>query len=306
MGPELIVSYRSAKAVARSRAGNFYYSFIVLPPAKRLAFCAVYAFMRHCDDISDGNSSVEAKRAALRQWRAQLDAAFSGKPAENPILPAFQDTVSRYSIPAQYFHWIIDGAEMDLKVFRYETFTDLYRYCFNVASAVGLVCLQIFGYGQERAKKLAESCGIAFQLTNILRDVKEDARMGRIYLPAEDLKRFDYTPEELHRGVLDERFRKLMKFEAGRARQYYDEARNLLPLVEETSRPALWAMIAIYERILGRIEQRQYDVFSIPVRLPAGEKISIALRAYLKRFSAKSAWLPNRGEGIPFGRRVRK
>ncbi len=290
MGPELIASYRSAEAVARKRARNFYYSFVVLPAEKRLAFCAVYAFLRYCDDISDGNSSLDVKRAALRQWRSQLDAVFSGRPAENPILPAFRDTVRQYSIPAQYFHWIIDGAEMDLDVFQYETFNDLYAYCFKVASAVGLVCLQIFGFGEERAKKLAEYCGIAFQLTNILRDVKEDAQMGRIYLPAEDLIRFGYAPEELRRGVLDDKFRRLMKFEADRARQYYSEARKLIPLVEETSRPALWAMIAIYERILNRIVQQQYDVFHLPIRLSGREKLCIAMRALLKRFIAKAGW----------------
>jgi phytoene synthase len=283
MEPELITSYKSAEEVARSRS-NFYYSFVVLPSEKRRALCAVYAFMRFCDDISDGNASLEDKRSMLRDWRSQLDAAFSGSIQKNSILPAFRDTLKNYSIPAEYFHWIIDGAEMDLNVFQYETFEDLYRYCYNVASAVGLVCLQIFGFCEERAKKYAEQCGIAFQLTNILRDVKEDAERGRIYLPAEDLRKFDYTTEELQRGVLNERFRKLMRFEAERAREYYSAARSLLPLVEETSKPALWAMIEIYERILNRIVQRQFDVFRNPIHLAGAEKISIALRALAMRF----------------------
>jgi phytoene synthase len=243
--------------------------------------------MRYCDDVSDGDDSPEDKRALLRDWRSQLDAAFSGSLLRNSILPAFRDTVNRFSIPAEYFHWIINGAEMDLDVSQYETFDDLYRYCFNVASAVGLVCLQIFGFREERAKKYAEQCGIAFQLTNILRDVKEDAERGRIYLPAEDLRKFDYAAEELRRGVLDERFRRLMRFETERARRYYAAARNLLPLVEETSQPALWAMIAIYERILDRIEQRQFDVFHNPIHLASTEKISIALRALARRFAGR-------------------
>ncbi len=284
MEPGLIASYRSAEEVARSRS-NFYYSFIVLPSKKRRAFCAVYAFMRYCDDVSDGNASVEDKRAMLRDWRSKLDAAFSGSFQQNPILPAFRDTVNNFSIPAEYFHWIIDGAEMDLDVFRYETFNDLYKYCFNVASAVGLVCLQIFGFREERAKKYAEQCGMAFQLTNILRDVKEDAERGRIYLPVEDLRKFGYTAEELQRGVMDDRFRRLMKFEAERAREYYSAARNLLPLVEEESRPALWAMIAIYERILDRIVQRRFDVFRDPIHLAGTEKICIALKALAMRFA---------------------
>jgi 15-cis-phytoene synthase len=284
MESELIISYRSAEAVARSRS-NFYYSFVVLPAKKKRAFCAVYAFMRYCDDVSDGAARLEDKRALLRDWRFQLDAAYDGTLGSNPILPAFRDTVRAFSIPKEYFHWILDGAEMDLDVLQYETFSDLYKYCFNVASAVGLVCLQIFGFSDERAKKYAEQCGIAFQLTNILRDVKEDADLGRIYVPAEDLRKFDYTEEALRRGVLDERFRNLMSYEVERAKEYYREARNLLPLVEDASKPALWAMIAIYERILNQIVQRQFDVFHNPVRLAGTEKLSIALKAITMRLA---------------------
>jgi phytoene synthase len=286
MEPELDVSYRSAEAVARSRS-NFYYSFIVLPAEKKRAFCAVYAFMRYCDDISDGTAGIDEKRALLRDWRSQLDAAYAGTIGNNPILPAFRDTVRTFSIPAEYFHWIINGAEMDLDTFQYERFADLYAYCFNVASAVGLVCLQLFGFGDERAKKYAEQCGIAFQLTNILRDVKEDASLGRIYLPAEDLRKFDYSADEIRRGVLDERFRRLMRFEAERAQAYYRAARQLLPLVDATSRPALWAMIEIYERILERIIRRQFDVFNAPIRLAGVEKFSIALKALTMRLTGK-------------------
>jgi 15-cis-phytoene synthase len=283
MEPELLASYRSAEAVARRRARNFYYSFVVLPSEKRRAFCAVYAFMRYCDDAADGNASPEVKRELLRNWRIQLDETYSGTPHQNSILPAFRDSVRHFSIPADYFHWIIDGAEMDLDAFHYETFNDLYKYCFNVAAVVGLVCLQIFGFVDERAKKYAEQCGIAFQLTNILRDVKEDAEMGRIYLPAEDLKKFGYTPEELRLGVVDERFRDLMKFEADRARDYYSQARHLIPLVEDASKPALWAMIEIYERLLDKIVQRQFDVFRNSIHLANTEKIAIALKALAMR-----------------------
>jgi 15-cis-phytoene synthase len=283
MGPELLASYKSAEAVARSRS-NFYYSFVVLPMEKRRAFCAVYAFMRYCDDISDGDAGVETKRGLLKDWRAQLDAAYAGRIQDSPILPAFRDTVNRFSIPAQYFHWIIDGAEMDLDIAEYRSFEDLYRYCFHVASAVGLVCLQIFGFADERAKKYAEQCGVAFQLTNILRDVKEDVESGRIYLPTEDLRKFGYSPEELRQGIVDERFRNFMRFEEARAREYYAAARNLLPLIETSSRPALWAMIRIYERILDKIVERQFDVFRSRVRLAGTEKLSIALKALAMRF----------------------
>lgn len=283
METDLTASYRHAEAVARNRARNFYYSFIVLPPPRRQSMCAVYAFMRYCDDISDGKSSVESKQAMLRNWREQLKVAVSENAPANSILPAFRDSLRKFSIPAEYFSWIIDGAEMDLTVNSYDTFEDLYRYCFNVASAVGLVCLQIFGYREESAKKYAEHCGIAFQLTNILRDIKEDAEMGRIYLPNEDLARFHYTPDDLRHGVMDERFRKLMAFEADRAAGYYAQARKLLPLVESASRPALWAMIEIYSGILKKIVKRDYDVFESPIHLSNPEKALVALRALAMR-----------------------
>ena len=241
--------------------------------------------MRYCDDISDGEESMATKRQLLEEWRSRLKEAYSDEPCQNSILPAFRHSIRQYSIPAQYFHWIIDGAEMDLETLKYETFEDLYRYCFHVASAVGFVCLHIFGFKDERAKKFAEQCGIAFQLTNILRDVKEDAAMGRIYLPVEDLKRYDYTPDELQNGIVDDRFRNLMRFEAGRAKNYYAQARNLLPLIEKTSKPALWAMMEIYERLLDRIIQRRFDVFHNRIRLAGMEKTSIALQALMMRFT---------------------
>jgi 15-cis-phytoene synthase len=283
MKSDLTASYKSAaETVARSHS-SFSYSFAVLSREKRRAFCAVYAFMRFCDDISDGETSNENKRELLARWRSQLDADQTGNSPVNPIMPAFQDTLRKFSIPEQYFHWIIDGTEMDLDVFRYETFEDLYKYCFNVASAVGLVCLQIFGYKDELAKKYAEQCGIAFQLTNILRDVKEDAERGRIYLPLEDLRKFNYSPEELQRCVLDDRFRNLMSFEAARAQEYYRAARNLLPLVDKSSRPCLWVMMEIYERLLNRIIQNRFDVFQQRIRLSSREKITVALRALIMR-----------------------
>jgi len=284
MNPEMAASYHCAEAVARGRARNFYYSFVVLPPEKRRALCAVYAFMRTCDDISDGSCSPADKRNMLQTWRTRLNAAVQGRFDGSPILPAFHDAVQRFSIPADYFHWVIDGAEMDLTVDRYRSFTELYQYCFKVASAVGLVCLQIFGYAEERAKELAEHCGIAFQLTNILRDIKEDAGMGRIYLPEEDLERFHYRAEDLRRGVINEGFRELMAFETGRARQYYTQARGLLPLVDADSRPALWAMMEIYGRLLEKIVQRRFDVFGPGIRVSRPEKAVIALKALAMRF----------------------
>jgi phytoene synthase len=281
---EVAASYGYVEGVSRRRARNFYYAFRVLPPEKRRALCAVYAFMRQCDDISDGGGSVDERRAALGAWRASLDAALAGDVAPHPVFPAFRDAVGRFSIPPEYFHWVIDGAEMDLRLDRYETFEELYRYCFNVASAVGLVCLHIFGFSDARAKQRAEACGIAFQLTNILRDLEEDAAMGRVYLPQEDLRRFGYGVEDLRRSIADERFRRLMDFEAARAARYYAEGRELLPLVDPASRPALWAMMEIYSRVLRKIVRRRYAVFGGRIRLSNPEKLSIAAAALARRF----------------------
>jgi 15-cis-phytoene synthase len=284
MNPEVSASYRFSEKVARERARNFYYSFITLPPEKRRAFCAVYAFMRACDDVADGPQAAEIKREHLANWHRDLDAAMAGDYLANPILPAFHDCVTRFSIPIRYFHILIDGTEMDLAIQHYRSFDDLYRYCYHVASAVGLVSLQIFGYSDPRAVEYAEHCGIAFQLTNILRDIREDAEMGRIYLPEEDLNRFGYDSEKLRLGVNDENFRALMAFESAPAEKYYESARKLLPLVEAASRPALWAMMEIYSRILRKIVQRRFAVFDGPVRLSAGEKTAIAVKALAYRY----------------------
>lgn len=284
MDRSTLTSYRRAEEIARSRAHNFYYAFLVLPPEKRRAMCAVYAFMRACDDIADGPLPLDSKRSGLSSWRNVIDALARGEPPDSdPFLPAFRHTVARFSIPWEYFHWIIDGVEMDLAACHFRTFDDLYRYCFHVASSVGLVCLQIFGYSDEKARELAEHCGIAFQLTNILRDVGEDARMGRLYLPLEDLERFGCSPETLTRGIVDGGFRQLMAFEAGRAEEYYQRAGGLIPLIEKSGRPALWAMIEIYHKILRKIVKSRFDVFGPALHLSFAEKSSIAARALMMR-----------------------
>jgi phytoene synthase len=274
-------SYRHCRAIARAQARNFYYSFVVLPTERRNALCAVYAFMRYCDDISDGGAAPASKRELLEAWRGALAGAYRGEYGGSRILPAFHDTVRRFDIPQAYFDALIDGAQMDLTVRRYETFEDLYQYCYRVASVVGLVCIEIFGYQDARAREYAESCGIAFQLTNILRDVKEDGERGRIYLPLNDLRRFDYPEEDLFRSVVNDHFLRLMQFEVARAREYYQRALPLLPLIDRGSRPALQAMMAIYGGILTRIEQSGYDVFAERAQLSHWEKVSIAARAWL-------------------------
>lgn len=278
----LAQSYRHCREVARKRAKNFYYSFMVLPREKSDAMCAVYAFMRYCDDIADDPSLDGNRRQMLERWRSTLDELLEGDYGDSLILPAFHDTLEKYCIPAQYFHDLIDGATMDLSIERYATFKDLYKYCYRVASVVGLVCIHIYGFSTPEAKKYAEYCGIAFQLTNILRDVKEDALGGRVYIPEEDLASFNYNIDDLRNGVADERFLSMMKFEAKRARSYYNAAQPLLSMIDEPSRPALRAMIEIYSGILDRIEKSNYDVFSRRISLPTTRKLSIAGKALIR------------------------
>jgi len=269
-------SYEYCRRVARRRAKNFYYSFVLLSRPQRNAMCAIYAFMRYCDDLSD---EPGATRAAIDKWRAEMEAALEGRFSDHPVWPAFYHTARRFAIPTQYFREMIDGVQSDLEPRRFETFPQLYRYCYQVASVVGLTIIHIFGFDTRSALPLAEKCGVAFQLTNILRDIREDAGRGRIYLPEEDLRRFGVTADDLRAGRRGEAFLQLMGFEAERARSYYNESRPLLDLIHPRSRASLWALIAIYSRLLERIERSNYDVFRRRVRLPLWEKSWIVWRA---------------------------
>jgi phytoene synthase len=269
-------SYEYCRRVARRRAKNFYYSFVLLSRPQRNAMCAIYAFMRYCDDLSD---EPGATRAAIDRWRAEMEEALAGRFSSHPVWPAFYHTVRRFGIPPQYFREMIDGVLSDLEPRRFETFERLYRYCYQVASVVGLTIIHIFGFDTRSALPLAEKCGVAFQLTNILRDIREDAERGRIYLPAEDLRRFGVSEEDLCAGRRGEPFLRLMAFESERARAYYNDSRPLLDLIHPRSRASLWALIAIYSRLLERIEQGNFDVFRHRVRLPLWEKSWIVWRA---------------------------
>jgi phytoene synthase len=269
-------SYQYCVKVARSRAKNFYYSFILLSVQQRKAMCAIYAFMRYCDDLSD---EPGATRAAVDQWRLDLEEALQGRFTEHPVWPAFYHTVRRFGIPHEYFRQMIGGITSDLEPRTFETFEDLYGYCYQVASVVGLTIIHIFGFDTRSALPLAEKCGVAFQLTNILRDIREDAERGRIYLPAEDLRRFGVSEDDLRSGNRTPEFVQLMRFESARARGYYNESQLLLDLIHPRSRSSLWALISIYSRLLERIEAANYDVFSRRVRLTLFEKSWIVVRA---------------------------
>jgi phytoene synthase len=265
-------SYVYCRRVARTRAKNFYYSFVLLSKEQKNAMCAMYAFMRYCDDLSD---EPGATAASIEQWRAALDRALDGRFDEHPLWPAFHDAVMRFQIPRKYFHDMIDGVESDLAPRLVRTFDDLYEYCYRVASVVGLTTIHIFGFRDPAATRLAEKCGIAFQLTNILRDLREDAGLGRVYLPAEDLERFGVRPEEFGTAERSERFLQLMAFEENRARGFYEEARPLVGMVDRRSRSSLWVLINIYSRLLDKIRASGYDVLSRRISLSTWEKLRI-------------------------------
>jgi 15-cis-phytoene synthase len=245
--------------------------------------CAIYAFMRHCDDLSDSPATADKAKLiqSIAEWRVQLNRALSGDVESNPIWPAFYDTVERYSIPHRFFHEMIDGIMSDLEPRQIQTFDELYRYCYQVASVVGLTIVHIFGFDSVKALLLAEKCGVAFQLTNILRDVREDAEASRVYLPREDLDRFSVSVDQLRSGKEDDHFRELMSFEADRARQYYGESAGLSELVTQKSRRSLWALREIYLRLLLRIENSNYSVLSRRLNVPTRTKVALLFRAFL-------------------------
>ncbi len=269
-------SYEYCRRIARARAKNFYYSFLLLSDQQRKAMCAIYAFMRYCDDLSD---EPGATKLAIEQWRVEMEDALEGRFSAHPIWPAFHHTVRRFEIPHDYFREMIEGVASDLEPRRFQTFDELYRYCYQVASVVGLTIVHIFGFDTRSVLPLAEKCGVAFQLTNILRDIKEDAGNDRVYLPQEDLERFGVTEGSLKSGLRDEAFLKLMQFEAERARSYYTDSAPLLDLIHPRSRPSLWALVTIYSRLLERIQQTNYDIFTKRVRLSSLEKSMIVLKA---------------------------
>ncbi len=277
MSDALAISYKLCQRIARDSASSFYYSFLLLPRAKRSAMCALYAFLRRTDDLGDSDDPDDARRAALSAWRRSLDRALSGI-FDDPMLPAVADTVARYRIPPEYLHAAIDGVEMDLDRCEYATFADLEQYCYRVASVVGLACVYIWGFRDPAALVPARQCGVAFQLTNILRDLKEDAARGRCYLPREDLDRFDYRLPDLRAGVQDARFRALMQFEIARAEDFYRHAAELDRWLEPDGRRVFGAMLSTYHGLLDQIKRLDGDVFTARVRLSGWRKLRIATR----------------------------
>jgi len=273
-------SYAECNRIARGAHSSFYLAFFGLPRDKRNALFALYAFMRLIDNVSDEPGDLEAKRRGLARWRGMLDEAIAGETSGHAILPALADSITRFDIPTRYFHDLILGAEMDLTVASYATFDQLSEYCYRVAGTVGLTCLHVFGFRDPRDPDLAERLGLAFQLTNIIRDVKADLEMGRVYLPQEDLERFGCTKNDLA-GPLTQGVQALLEFEAERAWRFYEEGVALVGQIDPDSRATLWALVRTYSTLLVRMEERNFDVFTARVSLSSAEKVQYLLTAGL-------------------------
>ena len=270
----------SATLTRRSRS-NFYYAFLTLPRARRDALYSVYAFCRTVDDVADLGRDAGVQRAELARWRADVARCFEpGPPPGHPIARQLAAAVRAYPIPRAALEAIIDGCEMDLERVRFETAADLYPYCYRVASAVGLCCIEIFGYTDPRARDYAVKLGTALQLTNIVRDVGADARDGRVYLPQQDLRQFGVTEDDLVAGRYGERFVKLMEHQAARARQFYAAAAAAYPTADARALIAAQIMGGIYRALLDEIEARRFAVLGERVTLPARRKVAIALRCW--------------------------
>jgi len=301
----IVDSYNHCHRIARAASSNFYYAFFLLPKPKRDALTALYAFMRLIDDVSDEGQDLSAKQRALAKWRAALDQAITGQeqifdgnaamsspaPALSgaaEVLPGLVDTMQRYKIPSRYLHDLISGAEMDLTVGTYPTFERLREYCYRVAGTVGLTCTHVFGFTGARALDLAEKLGLAFQVTNILRDVHEDHKRGRVYLPEEDMARYGVSPEDFGRAEATLGVRELLRFESERAWQFYEEGSGLLGLIDQDSRGALWLLVHTYSALLGRIEALDYAVLGQRIRLSKAEKMVFIARARFGRHTEET------------------
>ena len=281
MATELELAYSHCQRVTRENARNFYYTFRPMPYEKRRAMYAVYAYCRLCDDIADGELPLDEKYRGFEGVRRNLQAREpSGEYA--PMYRALHDTARRFDIPYRHFEEILEGVEMDMVKSRFADFDELREYCYKVASVVGLVCIRIFGYTAPEAEEYAVDMGIALQLTNILRDVKEDAERDRIYIPQDEMASFGYTEPELKGGALTDGFRALMAHQTERARRYYGSSRRLFPLISPDARACPELMHATYGGILERIEQSGYNVFERRIGLSRGEKLLLLARLGMK------------------------
>ncbi|MGD0154705.1 MAG: phytoene/squalene synthase family protein [Terracidiphilus sp.] len=287
--PSLARAYAACRKIARRQAKNFYFAFLALPGERRNAICAIYAFMRQADDLADDESVPrEERRRRLDAWLAAWHQAARSAPTRDPVFIAVRHATRRFEIPLRLLDELVAGVTLDLNhagtgtTETYATFADLYRYCYLVASVVGLVCIRIFGYRDLRAEKLAEEVGVAFQLTNILRDVPEDAARNRVYLPLNDLARHGISLDALldrrHDTPPTKNERELFAAIARLADRYYHATQSLYPLIDPVSRPALWVLVSIYHSLLNRIVRANFDVFTRRAKVPLWRKLSILAR----------------------------
>ncbi|MBX3441515.1 MAG: phytoene/squalene synthase family protein [Planctomyces sp.] len=277
-------SVRHCCEVARRARTQFYLTFFSLPKPLFRDMCVLYAFMRRTDDLGDEpDVPLDQRRERLNAWRGETAGVLDGDPTDDPILPAVADLVRRHRLPSQLLFDVIAGVDSDLTPRRFATFDELERYCYLVAGAVGLCCIGIWKYRDPRAEQAAVACGTAFQLTNILRDVAEDLRQGRRYLPDEDLQRFGVTEAMLAEGGEARPYQELMRFEADRARTYFDRAQPLLEWLSPEGRRVQRAMFGMYGGLLDEIERRRFDVQTGRVRVPRLKKWRIAIRSLLGR-----------------------
>jgi len=276
------MSIESAKSISKKSKSSFYYAFNLLPAPKRDAMNTVYAFCRETDDIVDeGLDSKDTKYQRLLSWRLEFESAMENR-SQYSLLNTLAGTIKQFNIPVHHFFDLIKGMEMDLSKNRYETFEELRLYCYRVASTVGMMCIEIFGYKHESAKAFAENLGIALQLTNILRDVNKDAEKDRIYIPAEDLALFNYSEKDIFNRVYNVNFINLMEYQADRAKRYFDLATQNLASDDKASMFAARAMQHIYYRTLERIIQAKYDVFNNNIKISKFEKVGISLGVWAK------------------------
>jgi phytoene synthase len=278
---EIAQAYCYCHKITRREARNFYYAFITLPRKQRQAIYAAYAFFRMCDDIADEEMSVLEKQEELQRCRDDLALAYGGHP-KGPIMLALIDAATRFDIPQEHFQAVVTGVEMDLTINRYQTFNDLREYCFHVAAVVGLVCVRIFGCAHPEVIKSAEDLGVAMQITNIMRDLKEDALRDRVYLPQDEMASFSYTEEELKMGVVNQAFKNLMDFQARRARTLFQNGARFLPMIPWRSRACAAIIHGIYYALLQRMEARHFDVFRDRVRIGTVEKLFIMGRRWIQ------------------------
>ena len=284
MVTDLQAAYRECRRITRREARNFYYAFVLLPPERRRAIYVAYAFCRYCDDAVDSESSTGEKLRRLAELRGLLAQCYEGH-ADEPVFLGLAQVARDYAIPREYFDDVLSGMEADLVKTRYQDFNELRQYCYQVASAVGLICIHIFGFKDGRARAHAIDLGLAMQLTNIARDVKEDLEFGRIYLPQDELARFGCTEGDLLAGRVNDAFRELMRFQAQRARAHFDSGFQLLPYLNPRSRACVTVLGGIYSRLLDRIEAADYDVFNRRVSLSTTQKLGVMAQSW-----AASMW----------------